>query len=177
MTADGSAPPTATAAIDEPVHLRSSGADRAAVAAMWVGLVVGLVSKFAFGGWVLFVLVVTSPITIALLVVGAAFATHALLGTRSASRRRHPTLPRPYRATAWALGLGSLIAGTVIPDGGDEGDPQSGLAWALGLDHAPELSALAVLAWFVAAAAAVAAIVECLWDWRALRREVAAARA
>jgi len=175
MTADGTAPPMATA-IDEPARLRSSGADRAAVAVMWVGLVVGIVSKFAFGGWGLFLVVVTSPISIGLLVVGAAFATHALLGTRSASRRRHPALPSRYRAGAWTLGLGALVAGGVVPDVGDVGDPQSGLGWVLGLDQAPELTALAGLAWLVAAAAAIAAIVVCLGDWRALRGEAATAR-
>ena len=165
------APPPMTPVRTDDIRLAPvTAASCAAVVAVWAGVVGGIVLKAAFGGWMLLVIMIGSPILVGIPVLGAACVTHALVAC-SSTRRRYAVVPRRYVAAAWAIGAGMFVAGAVLPDGGDDEPARSAVSAALGLDTASDSwFPVSQVAWLVAAVAAALAVWWVAADRRARRR-------
>jgi len=133
-------------------------ADVAAVVVAWAGVVLGLVAKLVFAGWLLVAIITFFLVTIVLPLVGAYVVQRALLG-RGARRISARTRPW-YRAFGWATGLGVFLAYACAVDGGDvEGDQHSLLMFVTGGATTPEwVSQALVYVWAIGVGAAAAAI-------------------
>jgi len=162
--------PIAPLAPQERAYARASRADVLAVAGMWIGVVAGIMLKFSFGGWMVLAIMLYSPLILGLPVLGASLLNHALVG-HSSTRRRYGFAPRRFRVAAWTIGAGILVAGSTLPDGGDDDAGTSAVTALLGIGAPSDAWAnLAITGWWAAAIASVLVIGWVVSDRRSRRR-------